>query len=129
MTATDGEQVVELLPALVVFGEVLDEKTGEPIETFNAVPLLTNSLGLISSTWQHGTVTGQEGHYEIRLDEISQHPQKYKIRFEAKGYDPLFSEKTFGLSDGRVEYNVKLTPADQDAYENGVFVPEPSVAR
>ncbi len=115
LTATGGEHVVELVPALIVFGKVTDAKTGEPIETFNAVPLLVNNFGLISSTWQHGTVTGENGLYEIRLDGISDFYRDYKIRFEAKGYHTLFSEKTFNLSDGRVEYDVTLTPAEPPA--------------
>jgi beta-lactamase regulating signal transducer with metallopeptidase domain/protocatechuate 3,4-dioxygenase beta subunit len=128
LTATDAEHVVELTPTLVVFGQVTDAKTGKPIETFNVVPFMVpNGIGLMSE-WKYGTVTGQNGAYDIRLDNFS-NSKKFKLRFEATGYQILFGEETFNLNDGRIEYDVSLKPIDEKnkpdernaAYEDAVF--------
>lgn len=113
LTATDAEHVVELSPALVVFGKVTDEKSGKPIETFNVVPLYTGGFGLLTE-WKLGTVTGQEARYEIRLDTISDYTKDYRLRFEATGYVSQVSEETFNVADGRVEYDVALIPAEAE---------------
>lgn len=110
LTATGGEHTVELSPALVVFGKVTDAETGKAVETFNAVPMyLGGGIGL-ATDWKPGTVTGQAGRYEIRLDTIGDYLTDFKLRFEAKGYLAQISEKTFNLADGRVEYDVVLKP-------------------
>jgi beta-lactamase regulating signal transducer with metallopeptidase domain/protocatechuate 3,4-dioxygenase beta subunit len=129
LTATDAEHVVELTPALVVYGKVTDAKTGKPIETFNVVPfMVSDGIGLMSE-WKYGTVTGQNGDYDIRLDNFSDY-KNFKLRFEAAGYQILFSDKTFNLSNGRVEYDVSLKPIEEKnkpdnqrnaVYEDAVF--------
>jgi beta-lactamase regulating signal transducer with metallopeptidase domain/protocatechuate 3,4-dioxygenase beta subunit len=144
LTATDAEHVVELMPALVVYGKVTDAVTGKPVETFDVVPLLSpDGIGL-NQEWKYGTVTGEDGAFEIRLDGISEYQKNFMLRFEAAGYQLALSEKTFNIGDGRVEYDATLTPVATESeknqgrstspqrnaeYEDGVFVPDGGAAQ
>jgi hypothetical protein len=94
-------------PELKISGNVVDEQTGRPIETFRVTPGTIRRGGSRPHSWtRHETVKGQAGRYEIRIDHER---DAHLLRVEADGYLPTVSREVHS-DEGPVTLDFRLQP-------------------
>ncbi|MEM9658145.1 MAG: redoxin domain-containing protein, partial [Planctomycetota bacterium] len=109
LTAKSTPHVITMAPTRVAIGRVTDASSGQPIEQFQAMPVIVFGPDFYSTSSSNATA-GSEGRYELPL--IGSGPDvRYRVRFEAVGYRSLVSEESFGPLDGRATLDVALEPA------------------
>ncbi len=109
LVAKSDPHVITLADARVAFGKVTDASTGEPIKSFQAMPVIVFRPEFFSTRYAD-VKPGIDGRYELPLTGSGDPEDRYRVRFEAEGYRSVVSEESFGPQDGRVELNVRLEP-------------------
>lgn len=110
LVAKSTPHVIQLAPRRLAAGTVTDASTGEPIETFEVVPVIVFRPDFYHTRRTDAKV-GQDGEYELPLTGSGDALDRYRVRFEADGYRSLVSEASFGPLDGRATLNMALQPA------------------
>lgn len=109
LIATEAEHVIELAPLLIASGKVTDMETGKPVKEFRVVPVSVYRPKFLSTSFDH-TVPGENGHYEIKLND-GMYDRRHQIRIDADGYRSALSKNSFGLENGHITQNFSLEPA------------------
>lgn len=96
-------------PALVVSGNVVDEKTKKPISKFRVIPGLRNVDPGIGMDWsKRDSYDAVDGKYQVRFNR--EYPS-HLVRIEADGYQVAIS-RDFKSDEGKVNYDFELIPAE-----------------
>jgi beta-lactamase regulating signal transducer with metallopeptidase domain/peroxiredoxin/uncharacterized GH25 family protein len=108
LTASDREQVVTLLPVLVVSGKVTDSKTGKPIPSFRLIQG-QQYAGRDEIYWMRSeAMPFNGGAYTAKFTEGD---RNYALRVVAPGYREADS-RVFRPADGPQTHDFKLEPSE-----------------
>lgn len=110
LIANDAGHVVELSQELIATGRVTDSETGRPVASFRVIPVTVFRPQFLSTSHREA-VPGKDGKYQITLTDRATRNYRYKVRVDAPGYRSVLSEQSFGPTDGRVEVDFALEPA------------------
>lgn len=110
LVAKSEPHVIALADARVAFGKVTDASTGQPIQKFQAMPVITFRPNFFSTRYSDVKL-GVDGLYELPLTGSADPDDRYRVRIEAEGYRSIVSEESFGPTDGRAELSIKLESA------------------
>lgn len=110
LVAKSEPHVVTLPSARVVTGMVTDSVTGEPVKSFQAMPVIVFRPDFFHTRITDAKV-GSDGKYDLPLTGSGDPNSHYRVRFEADGYRSVVSDKSFGPLDGRATLNFQLEPA------------------
>ncbi len=102
LTPSKDGHVIELTRAVVVRGNVVDARTGEPIPRFQ-VSRSAKRWG-VQDRWEMLPKAFGGGRYEIAFEQPG---GKYRFRIEADGYQPAVS-RDFKPDEGRQVFDFKL---------------------
>jgi len=102
LTPSKDGHVIELTPAVVVHGTVVDAQTGEPIPRFE----VSRSFEIpgVKGRWGSPRRLFDGGRYEISF---AMPADGYRLRIEADGYRPAVSRK-FKPDEGRQVFDFRL---------------------
>ena len=106
-----GQDEYVFLPpkSLVISGSVVDKKTRKPVPSFKVMPGLRNSNPRRGINWvRRDAYDAANGKYRITFDENA---VGHIVRIEAEGYK-VAQSRDFKSTDGAVEYNFELLPAE-----------------
>jgi len=112
---TDGsEQTISLIPTLTVVGNVVDERTGEPVGRFKAIP----GEGYDSPNFDRSNLHyGTNGVYQLTFSEAG----AMAIRIEAEGYATDIGRPNPG-PNGEPRCDFKLRREDPNSGIRGVVL-------
>jgi protocatechuate 3,4-dioxygenase beta subunit len=101
----DGEQTVEMNPAVVVNGRVIDKETGQPISSFRHVEGVWWEPEYDSYVLQSMNVeSGKDGKFRFQMESAC---HKFCVRVDADGYRPLVSREIFP-DEGGIDVTFEL---------------------
>lgn len=110
LVAKPTPHVITLAPRRVVQGAVTDAATGNPVESFLAMPVIVFRQDYYHTIARDAKV-GLNGRYELPLTGSGDPSVRYRVRFEAEGYRSIVSDQSFGPLDGQAALDVALEPA------------------
>ena len=114
--ADDEEHRIILTPALNLSGSATDAETGAPLETFKVIPGYGEGPG--EQVWERDdSRPGANGQFKLAFTESR---QPWKLRVEAKGYQPFVVERIAPDFSGVLE--IALTPAQASDTIRGVVL-------
>ncbi len=108
LTASDDEIVVHLRKALHVTGTVVDEETGQPVDTFRVVRGIDWRSGQ-PITWERRNTDKPDHNGKFDYLEAWARPG-FAVRIEADGYLPE-ERSGFTIEDGQISLEIKLKKA------------------
>jgi uncharacterized GH25 family protein/thiol-disulfide isomerase/thioredoxin len=112
LVAREDTHQIELPPLMMIFGDVVDAESGEPIDRFRVIPVKAFRPDFYSTDFQGGSIAhGKDGEYKIQIDSGAQTGNRYRVRIEAEGYRTAFGQKSLAVGDPPLEEDFQLERA------------------
>lgn len=112
LKAGEEQHEIELGPALVVNGTVVDAATGKPVELFNAIEGIRFDAQRPDVYYErYNLVTGRDGKFQMKFTDPR---AAHLVRIEAHGYRPANSREIMD-NEGEVTLEFKLEPGQGPA--------------
>ncbi len=109
LVAKQDAHRIELVLPIVIFGNVVDAESGEPIENFRVVPVKAFRPDFYSTDFQEGSVDkGKDGNYKIQIDSYGESGRRHRVRIEADGYRTALGQKSLAAGEPSLKEDFEL---------------------